>query len=118
MPPDSNSDNSPQSRKSQAGWRALGCQVGEIWEPTCGACGMEGAAAVDCGGGLGCGPPAPDRALAPVEWGALARRFVYFGNWSPNMGKPLLDCSFVASSWMTSQCSARTPFSILTSRPQ
>jgi len=37
----------------------------------------------------------------------------YSGNESPNIGLPLLDCSCVASSWMTSQCSTRTPSSIL-----
>src|SRR5262249_25840389 len=31
---------------------------------------------------------------------------------SPNMGRPLFDCSFVASSWITSQCSTRMPSSI------
>src|SRR6266446_7092519 len=36
----------------------------------------------------------------------------YTGNESPNIGLPLLDCSPVASSWMTSQCSTRTPSSI------
>ena len=30
------------------------------------------------------------------------------GNLSPNIGRPLRDCSRVASSWMTSQCSAST----------
>src|SRR6266550_9301794 len=33
----------------------------------------------------------------------------YSGKESPNIGRPLLDCSRVASSWMTSQCSTRTP---------
>ena len=30
-------------------------------------------------------------------------------NASPNIGLPLLDCTCVASSWMTSQCSTRIP---------
>src|SRR5881398_3541345 len=34
--------------------------------------------------------------------------------WSPNIGRPLFDSAFVASSCKTSQCSARRPFSILT----
>ena len=34
------------------------------------------------------------------------------GNLSPNMGRPLFDDSRVASSWMTSQCSASRLFSI------
>src|SRR5205823_5122431 len=33
---------------------------------------------------------------------------------SPNIGGPLFDSAFVASSCKTSQCSARRPFSILT----
>src|SRR6266436_6497456 len=33
------------------------------------------------------------------------------GNLSPNIGSPLFEAARVASSWMTSQCSARTPFS-------
>src|SRR5438552_12075292 len=33
---------------------------------------------------------------------------------SPNIGMPLFDSAFVASSCKTSQCSARRPFSILT----
>ena len=33
------------------------------------------------------------------------------GNVVPNMGRPLTDASFVASSSMTSQCSASWPFS-------
>src|ERR1700682_2784802 len=33
------------------------------------------------------------------------------GNVAPNIGRPLTDASFVASSSMTSQCSARLPFS-------
>src|ERR1700736_734485 len=32
---------------------------------------------------------------------------------SPNIGRPLFDSAFVASSCNTSQCSARRPFSIL-----
>src|SRR4029077_3523250 len=39
---------------------------------------------------------------------------LYFGKVFPNMGAPLFDCSSVASSSMTSQCSARTPFSMRT----
>src|SRR5262249_29365595 len=31
-----------------------------------------------------------------------------------NIGRPLRDCSAVASSWMTSQCSAFSPFSVRT----
>src|SRR5260370_20279759 len=31
------------------------------------------------------------------------------GNLSPNIGSPLFDCFLVASSWITSQCSRRTP---------
>ena len=37
----------------------------------------------------------------------------YSGNLSPNIGRPLLEDSRVASSWMTSQCSTRIPFSML-----
>src|SRR5205814_9480480 len=36
------------------------------------------------------------------------------GNLSPNIGRPLRDCSRLASSWMTSQCSASTPSSMRT----
>ena len=36
------------------------------------------------------------------------------GNLSPNIGRPLRDCSRVVSSWMTSQCSASTPSSMRT----
>jgi len=34
---------------------------------------------------------------------------IYPGNLSPNIGRPLLDCSRVASSWSTSQCSTKIP---------
>src|SRR5436305_7097768 len=37
---------------------------------------------------------------------------VSLGNASPNIGRPLRDCSREASSWMTSQCSTMTPPSI------
>ena len=33
----------------------------------------------------------------------------YFVNFSPNMGSPLFDSALVASSWITSQCSRKTP---------
>ena len=36
------------------------------------------------------------------------------GNRLPNIGRPLFDSASVASSWSTSQCSARRPSSILT----
>src|SRR5215469_12398762 len=39
----------------------------------------------------------------------LRLRFSYLPKLSPNMGKPLFDSSFVASSSITSQCSARRP---------
>src|SRR4030095_14288729 len=34
---------------------------------------------------------------------------LFLGNSLPNMGSPLFDCSFVASSWITSQCSSKMP---------
>src|SRR6266567_8114585 len=37
-----------------------------------------------------------------------------FGKLSPNIGSPLFDPSRVASSWITSQCSASWPFSMRT----
>src|SRR5713101_6461602 len=39
----------------------------------------------------------------------FASRMVHFVNASPNMGRPLFDCSCVASSSITSQYSTRTP---------
>src|SRR5712692_3691587 len=39
---------------------------------------------------------------------------LYFGKVFPNMGAPLFDCSSVASSWITSQCSTRIPSLIRT----
>jgi hypothetical protein len=35
---------------------------------------------------------------------------VHDGKLAPNIGLPLFDCSLVASSWITSQCSMRMPF--------
>ncbi len=50
-------------------------------------------------------------ALAGVA-AVLSRCAVQSANCWPNIGKPLLDSAFVASSCSTSQCSARTPFAM------
>ena len=49
-------------------------------------------------------PLEPKSPRASAQWRA--------GNELPNIGRPLLDRSWVASSWMTSQCSTRIPSSM------
>jgi hypothetical protein len=48
------------------------------------------------------------RSVTGTHFGCEYRRR-YFVNFSPNMGSPLFDSALVASSWITSQCSRRTP---------
>src|SRR5712671_2778549 len=42
------------------------------------------------------------------------RALALVANARPNIGRPLFDCSCVTSSWITSQCSTRTPSSMRT----
>src|SRR6266849_3642148 len=50
--------------------------------------------------------------LSQSDASAFYRPLAQAANFSPNMGRPLLDDSRVASSWITSQCSTRIPLSM------
>src|ERR1700722_2845405 len=51
---------------------------------------------------------------ALVFHGFISLDHLYFGKVFPNIGAPLFDCSSVASSWITSQCSTSIPSSMRT----
>src|ERR1700737_801641 len=67
------------------------------------------ATAMEMGRNNGCFGTEPPRRAG--DYGSNAAPDHPEGNVVPNMGKPLTDASFVASSSMTSQCSASRPFS-------